>query len=254
MLAQEWQDAQHEWERLIFYSGSQSLPTDRMALADCLLASESYDAALDQYRSAYRLCAKGSALRDTAILRGAFVALLAERPNEGLALLKEHAQSWTNAQLRREGAILQALILNYRGDFGQSHAILASEFSGDQGALTRIDSAYAKPLRYKPKKVGTALVLSVVLPGSGQAFGGAAGDGLLSTVMVGGTATLGVVSFIQGHYFFAFLTCLPYFQKFYEGGARYAMKRAEQWNENRKTDMAKRLNDWLIVQLVPAGP
>lgn len=252
MLAQDWQNAQHEWHRLFFYAGAQRQPADVMALADCYMALEAPDLAIEQYRNAYRLSAKGAALRDTAVLRSALAALLAERHSDGIAYLQEHAQSWTNPFLRREGAILQAMLHNYRGEFDKSYAVLSGEYRDSEGLATEIDSAYAKPIKYKPKKAATALALSVIVPGSGQAYGGVPGDGLLSFVMVGGTATVGVFSFMQGHYFFTFLTCLPYFQKFYEGGARYAMKRAGQWNENRKTAIAIRLNDWMITNLAPS--
>lgn len=252
MQAQDWERASHEWQRYLLYIGPSRQANALMSLADCQLALQQHDAAHQTYRQAYRLSPAGSAERDTVALRTAFSAMLAARYNDGLAMLQEHAQSWVNPGLQQEGALLKAILLNFQGSFAESHTVLLEEWKPESDAMRiRIDSAYAKPIKYKPKKAGTALVLSVVLPGSGQAYAGRPGEGVLSLAMAGGTAALGVFSFIQGHYFFTFMTCLPFFQKFYEGGARYAMKRADQWNENRKIKLAQNLNDWIIVTLSP---
>lgn len=248
--AGEWTLAIHEYQRLIFLGGTAAGPRDYYQLADCQMAVEGFEAAAKNYRLVFRSGKTPAALRDSAALRSAFSSYLGGLHGEALTLLKEQENGWQDGQLAREAGLLRALILNEAGDFAGGAAELKKWFADAPETLARIDSVYAKPLKFRPKKPGMALFLSVVVPGSGQAYAGRPGDGLLSLGLAGGTAALGVFSFLQGHYAFAFLTCLPLFQKFYEGGARYAMKRAEQWNENRKTTYVKSVNQFILQHLL----
>lgn len=79
--------------------------------------------------------------------------------------------------------------------------------------------------RYNPK---TAWFLSLFLPGSGQLYAGEAKEAANSMALLGGLAYITVKLSVKYTFFEAAITVLPWFQRYYLGGANKAEKYAEE--------------------------
>ncbi|VAW20191.1 hypothetical protein MNBD_BACTEROID01-326 [hydrothermal vent metagenome] len=79
--------------------------------------------------------------------------------------------------------------------------------------------------RYNPK---TAWVLSLIIPGSGQLYAGEVKEAANSMILTGGLLYLSILLSRRYSFFEAVLTVLPWFQRYYLGGAGKAEKYANE--------------------------
>lgn len=110
-----------------------------------------------------------------------------------------------------------------------------------------IDSEmYAPMLHYKPLRPNKALLLSMLLPGSGQMYAGHWGKGFLSLLINAGLISFTVFNFSQGFYLSGAFTGVSLFYLFYNGGAQYAMELAEKYNKETTRNFKERVKEKLL--------
>ena len=90
----------------------------------------------------------------------------------------------------------------------------------------------AKKLGLKSKT--KAQRMSMIVPGLGQVYAGKPWRGITSFLLVGGSLTYGVFTFIDGYYISSVLTGTGMAWRFYTGGIRYSGQLVETHNDKRK--------------------
>ena len=136
--------------------------------------------------------------------------------------------------------ILEVLTLNQLGewDLAKNTIMKYPQYS----AL--IDSLYQFTPRLKNEKL--ALVLSGIVPGSGQIYAGYPAEGLLSIGFLAATLFGGYALFTNGFYFSSISSGGGLALRFYTGGARRAKYLAEKRNAIR----TERFNNLIKNQLI----
>ncbi|MBN1798952.1 MAG: tetratricopeptide repeat protein [Spirochaetales bacterium] len=106
--------------------------------------------------------------------------------------------------------------------------------------------AAARKLPYKSKDV--AIVLSVLLPGAGQAYSGNVMQGVNALLVNGTAGTLMVYTVLDGYYLDAAMIFLFIFYRFYSGNIYYAEKATLQYNDLLNQNMAQQLLELLLEE------
>jgi hypothetical protein len=120
-------------------------------------------------------------------------------------------------------------------DFAQAESsflkILNKENQAGKEAIAMLFDKKKNFYRPNPK---TAKIMSIVLPGSGQIYSGDFKNGINSLLLTGGFVALGV--YMTHYYSFldAFLTAMPWFMRYYQGGYKNAEKIASAKRANRR--------------------
>ena len=241
--------ALHEMDRFTFYGGRLDAQHEQLR-ASCLFQAGRLRESINAWLAIGQRMAP-SPTADSAYLSAAVAAHLLGAHAECISHLERFSPASRDPDNYLGATLLKAVAMNAQGKFKEGQALMHTLSGLTQMQLASIDSAYRRPLRFRPHRQDVALAMSVILPGSGQAYAGKPFDGFISLVLTGGTAGLGVYSFTQGHYFFTFITCVLLFQRFYEGGARYAMKLAQQRTEDRKVQRIKAINGYLLEGFMP---
>lgn len=237
--------ALHEYERYNHYHPQQQFRVMSHE-ADCHFMLQEYRSAIRSWQGAAALRETGKPQKDSALFAAAVAAFMLEEYSESLGFLETVSPAARDSSNYLGCTLMKCIVLNAQGRFEEGKQKLLLIAGRDAHSIALMDSVYRKALRYHPHSPGFAVVLSLVVPGAGQVYAGKPLDGLLSLGLTGGSAALGTYSFVQGHYFFTFITCLLLLEKFYTGGARYAANLARQRSEDRLVKKVKGLNDTIL--------
>ena len=92
----------------------------------------------------------------------------------------------------------------------------------------------------------TALILSIILPGTGQIFSGEIKSGINSLLLTSTIAMLGVYLFYQYTLFDAVLFVSPWLLRYYQGGILNAKNFAEQKRQNNRNKIFNKI----LIELI----
>ena len=127
--------------------------------------------------------------------------------------------------------------------FAQKQYLLFCRSRGIDPTLSPL-IASEKELHLKSEK--KAQVLSLLLPGLGQAYAGKPWRGLSSLLLTGGAITYGVYSVSQHLWITGIFTGLTFTLRFYSGGNRYALRTVREYNKLQKNNYKKKVRDMVI--------
>jgi len=107
----------------------------------------------------------------------------------------------------------------------------------------KLDSLVLKAIKWDKKKEGMAFLFSLLIPGSGQLLFGNANEALKSVTVNGGFATLMYFVYTEYGLIDASLSVLPWFMRYYLGGAF----RAEKLAIDKKQEMHEKIFREVVV-------
>lgn len=121
----------------------------------------------------------------------------------------------------------------------QKYIMLNSEF---------IDSSGLQQIAHRPELLNpkTAKIISLIIPGSGQIYGGKIIRGLTSIIFQGAFALYTYINIREGFYLTAFTSSFGEWFMFYTGGARYAEFLTEKENASRINQYNKSVKSFIL--------
>ncbi len=171
------------------------------------------------------------ASRNDLLLKRALCYIYLEEYNS--ALLDLYLVEQPKPSIKRQAALLEGMCLYRLDKFEEAekafhHALVSS---GDSVIVSQNFEELERINRKSPKK---AKIFSMILPGSGLMYVGDWKNGLSSLVLVGGLATLMVVSTANTGFMNAFLNVFPWYQRYYMGGFQLTENVAEDKLSTRR--------------------
>ncbi len=145
------------------------------------------------------------------------VSILIELTDFQRALAEIYQVDWDND--RGAGALFEGFCLYMLGEFQQAHTVFLT-LCVSEDCSSQVNKYLKKANKIDKMKPTLYQTLSHILPGSGQLLLGDAGNSLNSLMLTGGLITLFVYSAQSLSLFDASLAILPWFYRYYTGGAK----------------------------------
>lgn len=249
MEAGEWEAGIHEYHRYAFYA------TDTDQLPEVYARVGKLFKAHGQHQEAAAEFEKGIAYRGMNALyyelqyEAGLMYFLSGAYGRGLPYLETAWREATADSLAYQAGVLAVMSHNQRYDWEKAIPLCQEVFAEDSILLNELVPLYTGYQQTKFKKRNTAMWLSLFLPGTGQWYGGKFWRGVISGLLILSMAALTVFAVIWGRYILAFFTPFSFFQRFYQGGARYADTLVQLHNRNLRTRQAKEINEKIINRL-----
>ncbi|CAH0996890.1 hypothetical protein EMA8858_03025 [Emticicia aquatica] len=199
-------------------------------IADCLFETQQFDEAADYYELAF-FQQKSDSTKAEVLFRKLACFLVLNNFEYAEVELLNLPNNLTIEQGRRKvfyGAILNFSTEKYDLAKEQFLSLLDKNDIETQKKVEELFIKNEKINKLSPKK---AKIMSMILPGLGQFYGGDIKNGTNSILLTAGIATWGVLAAIKSASpFDALITMVPWFQRYYTGG----YKKAEQIAINQK--------------------
>jgi tetratricopeptide (TPR) repeat protein len=208
-----------EYQRVIFYSEN-AQPDVLLRLANAQFYCNNWNEARNYYDQVYRLTSSDSIKLDARLRKiSSFIA--ETKYNEALIDLFN-----INDSLYKTNSFDIDVFFGicYFGldDFETSKQYFISAAGNNPKAVQKIDSIFSdKKLLARPKP-STAYVLSIILPGLGQLYSGHIQEGLNSFFLTESILVVAVLVASQYSFVDAMLMIVPWYQRYYMGGANKA--------------------------------
>lgn len=150
--------------------------------------------------------------------------------------------------IMRDAILLQSICLNNLQKWDETRQIIANSnfFLTLPSKREVFDSLYNKVPKLKNPE--TARLLSHIIPGSGQIYSGAIGEGLFNFTLQASILALSGYGIYQQYYLTSYFSGLGLFQKFYFGGGERASYLAEQRNERKAKAFNQKANNLILKQ------
>ena len=181
------------------------------------------------------------ASKNELLLKRALCYIYLEEYNS--ALLDLYLVEQPKSSVKQQAALLEGMCLYRLEKFEQAEKAFRNALvnSSDSVIVTQNFDELERINRKSPKK---AKIFSMILPGSGLMYVGDWKNGLSSLVLVGGLATLMVVSTANSGFMNAFLNVFPWYQRYYMGGFQLTENVAEDKLTTRRIrQLQKTVND-----------
>lgn len=240
----QYREAALEYERICFRQQDGKVKAEALLRKGrCLKASGDYVQALHTFKRTDTLQLSDS-LSYYLHYEAALCAYLASNSAEAdFQLLQLHSLS--DSAWRDSCLLLQTLV-----DLEQEHWAESKQHLLRYAELHHLAIDTAKLIgdekAFHLKDPRKARRLSLFFPGLGQAYAGKPLRGVSSFVLVAGSAAFFGISVSQGYYVSGTFTGLGLFSRFYSGGARYAGRLAEAYNERKTTTYKKEVRELLL--------
>jgi hypothetical protein len=207
------------YQRINFFAGNESVPALYQRLAECYRQVGRYDLAELYYDRAYfTAVAPGE---ERAALLGKVRSLVAQG-----AYPAAIAEIYSLDSLSKLAHFYLGLCHFHREDYGQAELSFMAAANTDFQAR-RIALAFADADRLHEPIPRKATNLSYVFPGLGQFYAGDVKNGLNSMGLAAGLVALGIQVGLRYTFVDALLLVVPWFQRYYLGGAERAGLLAE---------------------------
>ncbi|MGB3618133.1 MAG: tetratricopeptide repeat protein [Catalinimonas sp.] len=227
------------YDRLLFFDAAGPGVEANLRLAVSYFETGDFNRAARHYDAAY-FAADTDSLREEVLLRKGLSYLLAQRPQEALIELLS-LPAGTDPHRRQVYLGLTYFLLR---DYEPAEAALLSVVPPERHAGVRevFRRARRAERRFRP---GRAQWMSAFAPGLGQLYVGDVRSGINSAAINGAFAYLFVSTTLNYGIGSAFLTVLPWFQRYYFGGIKKVGVLATQRGDNRRRALYLELVDAL---------
>ena len=215
-------------------------------LADSYYKIKSYDNALVHYSLIYNLSASDSLKNEVCFEMAK--CYISQEKYEYAKIEILNIKELNNYFKSRKNYYL-FLIYLYEGEFESSKNYFLNISELSDSNIIQVESSFSKlekKIRRTNPKIASAL--SMVLPGSGQAYSGNFNSGLNSLLLT--TTALSIFTIISFRYspLEAILSVFPYYQRYYIGGVINAINFTEEKNRLRCHKTIIKLNDILSLE------
>ncbi len=233
MKYEQYEYAVKTLQRVLFFGKDPLFHQAYKNIADCYFFMKDYDRAAKYYDLAY-FAEDDEILKMALILKKSSALLLERKFNLALAELYNLPDSTPDSIASAKFLLLG--IANFGAGYYESSKQAFEQFAGQSNPETirQIDAQFHlvdKAGKIKPK---TARILSAIFPGSGQFYAGDLKNGFNSLLLTGGLAVLTVYVAVTFSLFDAFISILPWYQRYYTGGIKKAAIIAQSKTETKK--------------------
>ncbi|MBN1117161.1 MAG: membrane protein insertion efficiency factor YidD [Bacteroidales bacterium] len=226
--------ALHEYKRAYFFSSSFDKEISASRIADCSLLLSDYDNAKNFYDSAFIYSANDEMKADFFLKK---IAVYMFQKDYGTAILRlnqENSFSSSVYLLRKNLYYAMNYFVLEQFDTAR-YFFLNSIPPEDTMRINSLKEAYGEKIKLPNSNL--AFILSLILPGSGQIYVGDYQHGINSLALVGGILVGGVYAPNFGQYL-----VVPFFYRYYIGGAWNAKQIAIRRKEQKKMEFVSGLD------------
>lgn len=238
-LANNYQGAIENYQRVLFFDETQQFPYIHERLANCYFTENILDKALFEYNVAYNLASIDSVKNELSFKR-ILIFILLDKYNDAtfelLSLNDSLSEYFSQRKYFYQGivSLVSDSIVTAKTEFEKALHPL------DSGSRKQLSLAFAKyhPSRPNPK---IANLMSVFIPGAGQLYSGDYKNAANSFILTGGLVVLFFATAVNYTFLDAFVSVMPYFQRYYFGGIKKAKATAIAKRENNKDKMVEKV-------------
>ncbi len=235
------------YHRIVYFDRQQTDPGLLLRIADCYLANNDINHALEYFDHSY-FAENSDSLKVGIVFKKSTCYIKSH--NYSLALvelmsLDDNPNTWFYNRLNFYLGICWFGL----EDFPRSQA------SFEKAATTEVQRAniqavFADPHNINRPNPRIASWLSIFIPGSGQMYSGEIIDGINSMLLTGSFVALAFYLAITSSPIDAILTALPWFQRYYQGG----FVRAEEFAKQKRAENRSQAFDRILLVLSSTGP
>jgi len=224
-----------EYHRAMFFSDQQKRPYLFRQTANCYYSLGEYENAMTYYDYAYNDYENDS-IKLECLFQKSMCFMLQKNFNFALVELFSLDENISEYFIKKRlfyQAICYFGLEQYEESF--SHFLLSVP-DDQKNTLIELEELFNKRKRLSRPNPKLALILSIIIPGSGQFYAGDIKNGINSFVLCGGILMIGFnISSTYG-FLNAALGVLPWYQRYYQGGFNRAQKIAEQKRSINRSD------------------
>jgi len=221
-------NALNEYQRAYFFSGGELKSKLSEKIADCYLVLNNYKMARSFYDSVAVYSENESRRLNCEFQK---ILCLMKENNFGYALLKlENLEVRDKVQLLRKKNLYQGICYFGIGQYEASHQNLLNSISeADTARRLQLEHLFTNQFLLKRPNSRLAIMLSLVIPGTGQFYSGDIKNGINSILLLSGIFYLGTMASSSG-----LVLVVPIFCRYYVGGIVHAKQIADQKREKNK--------------------
>jgi len=227
------------YNRVLYFDKQQEYTQRVFAdLAVSHFALEEYERSAYFYDIAYNLESESVATQNELLLKRAMCYIYLESYNQ--ALLDLYLVSNDDPLVYRQAALLEGVCLYRLEKFDEARAAFDRAVPPSSEA-TIITSKFAQLKKINRKSPTKAKILSILIPGTGLMYVGDWKNGISSFVLVGGLATLMVLSTVNTGLLNAFLNVFPWYQRYFMGGYTLSERVAEEKLDTKRLKLLQKI-------------
>lgn len=202
--------------------------------ADLFASQQKHELAEYYYDLALNNASNDSARLEIS-LKNAQSLLKAHKAPKAVMELLTLGDGGSIAQSKRKDFFLGVAYFNWE-KFEESEKYFLSSTAGDEKKQQKIKELFERNKKVSSKNPRTAKVLSIILPGLGQAYVGDYKNAANSFLLTGAFVALYIYSSVNFGLIDAYISVFPWFNRYYMGGIKKAqtlanMKIAERRNK-----------------------
>jgi tetratricopeptide (TPR) repeat protein len=233
-------NAAHTYRRVLFFDEQNEYgPRCYLNIANCLYETEAYGEAAIYYDRAYYVAEQDS-LQAEILFRKASCYLLTQSYRYAQVELFNLPDS-LSAKQQSQKHFLEGMLYFALEEYPEAerHFLALAPDSSQREQVRGLFRENERISRLDPRK---ARRLSVFLPGLGQFYAGDVKNGVNSLLLTSGLLYWGIRLLLTGSSGFdAFITVMPWFQRYYTGGYRKAEAIAIAEKQRRRRQLYERL-------------
>jgi tetratricopeptide (TPR) repeat protein len=223
--------AAKEYQRVMFFTDTVQ-PDVLINLAEALYKDGNWQQARNYYNQVIRIAENNNQIIESKF--NVISSYISENLyNQALVELFNIHDS-TYQEYQKDVDILFGICYFGLQNFEESGNYFKYAVKGDERAIAKIDSVFSDKKGLHRPNPKVASVLSIILPGLGQAYSGSFYTAANSFLLTESLLALAIIVAYQYRFIDAIFTVLPWYQRYYLGGVENAEKVAKQKrSENR---------------------
>jgi len=234
-------NALNEYQRAYFFAGSELKSQLGGKIADCYLVLNDFQMARSFYDSVL-FYSKNESQRISCEFQK--ILCFMKENNFGYALLKlNNLEVEDEIQLQRRKNLYQGICYFGIGQYEASHQYFLNSISNtDTLRRLQLQHLYENQNVLKQPNSHAAIMLSLIIPGTGQFYSGDIKDGLNSLLLLSGIFYLGTIVSSSG-----LVLIVPLFCKYYIGGIVHTKQIADRKRNEKKYTYYANLMEILLL-------
>jgi len=227
---QNYEYAIKNYKRVLFFGDDKLNEIIQPKLANCFLLLDDYEKALFHYNLAYSYTSNDS-LSNEYLFKRVLIYIIQNKPYSALQELYNISVDSSAIQFKRR-EFFHAVIdfQNNQFESAENHFLYAQN---DTIKANQIIALFDQYNLNKPK-TKTARILSMFIPGAGQLYAGDVKNAANSLILTSGLTLLFIVTTKNYSLLDAFISVLPWINRYYVGGFTSAGHIAAQKIEEKK--------------------